>query len=565
MKVVLNGIELKGDYIVLQNTLNIEKQLREQKTCSFNFLKKNRPFPILRKFMPVEIYDENDNIKFRGYINKPKEVRTGVDIQEYNISAVGAEYLTSKRVIARAYENQNVEDIVFDIWENFLQEEGVTVGQIDSGVIIKQESFNYVKANEALKRLADRVNYYFYVSNNKELYFVRKDTFHSPHEVNYENIIGDIEVDRSQDNYRNIQIFTGCKEVTQDITEEITGDGDKRTFTLKYPVAKEPLIEVRRGEGGVYEPQTVGVNGLQDNRQFYWTYNSNTITQDAEEDVLGDCCSVKITYKGLYNIVVRATDFDEVYKKASIDNSSGKIEYVEEANYEGFENALQAGYQLLDRNKQDTVIIKFLTLNEYKVGQLAIANFVEKNIENEEFLITRVNMFMQNKTLFYEVEAAQGPGDESWAEFFVKDKEKSRAMEGQEKSVVQVVYDYNKIWQIEETPNMFSDTLRLPLLLPFRLRIPSSNRIKYLAWLDNNGNELGRKQVVTESITATQVFTRAIIGATEYVGHIAGFKWLGGNATSEANTGFVIAEEVVDLDKTSLEVFQVERIDMKGW
>lgn len=563
MKVYLNGKELTGDYIVLQDTLNIHNRLREQKTCSFNFLKKGRPFPILKKYMPVEVYN-NDTLIFKGYILKPKEVRTGIDIQEYNIQCVGTEHLASKRLIAKGYENRDVGYIVNDIWENFLQEEGITIGKIDGGVLIKQESFNYVKATEALKILADRVDYFHFIDDHKRLYFVRKNTFYSPYTISYRNIIGDVEVDRSQDEYRNIQYLTGCKEVTQDITEEIQGDGNTRTFTLKYPIAKEPTVEVKRGNGSFIQ-QTVGVNGLQDNRQFYWSYNSPTVSQDSEEQILGEDDTFRITYKGLYDIVVKAIDFEEVYKKAEIDGSSGKVEHAEEAKYEGFENALQAGNQMLDRYKKDTVIIRFVTLYEFRVGQLATATFEEKNIINEDFLITKVNMFMRDRTIFYEVEAAQGPGDESWVEFFIKDKEKSKALEGQEKSVVQVIHSYNKVWNEAETPNLFANPLRLPLILPFRLRIPSSTKIKYLAWYGSNGQELGRKQVVTEQISDTEVFTRAVIGANEFSGNIAKFKWIGGNATQEPNTGYVIAKESVNLQKSQLEVFQIERIDTKGW
>ncbi|WP_158234820.1 hypothetical protein, partial [Pseudomonas sp. 2995-1] len=93
------------------------------------------------------------------------------------------------------------------------------------------------------------------------------------------------------------------------------GNGEGRSFTVGYPIAEEPLIEISR-DGGNFEPVSIGLKGLnQGEAEFYWAYQDSVITQEFDDEPIGSNDMLRITYKGLYPLVVRTQRPEEVLKK----------------------------------------------------------------------------------------------------------------------------------------------------------------------------------------------------------------------------------------------------------
>ena len=115
---------------------------------------------------------DDGELLFSGWIDKPiKYSPYGDGVFYHRITCMDNHYLADKRIISRAYQDEAVEDIVQDIFTDFLSGEGITVGQIDTGVTIKEAIFNYITVSDALNALADKVGYYWQISHDRKLYF----------------------------------------------------------------------------------------------------------------------------------------------------------------------------------------------------------------------------------------------------------------------------------------------------------------------------------------------------------------------------------------------------------
>src|SRR5690625_1871786 len=166
----VNGEEVK----ILKNSLNISDVLEERSTCSFTVIDEGGRNHY-KKGQPVEIV-ENGYLIFAGVIDTPREqkVTPGGDLY-HDITAADWHYLADKRIVARAYENTTAGDIVRDLVESYLGEEGVKTYidgsafplpflQVDAediitihdGPIVEEAIFNYVPASQAMDALAEK-------------------------------------------------------------------------------------------------------------------------------------------------------------------------------------------------------------------------------------------------------------------------------------------------------------------------------------------------------------------------------------------------------------------------
>ena len=90
-------------------------------------------------------------------------------------------------------------------------------------------------------------------------------------------------------------------------------------------MAEKPRIFIDDVE---VSPDDIGVNGLDKDRKWYFSYNSNIITHDFSQPEL-TTETLKIQYKGLYPILVVAEDPAEIENRKSIEGGSGIYENIQ--------------------------------------------------------------------------------------------------------------------------------------------------------------------------------------------------------------------------------------------
>jgi hypothetical protein len=247
----------------------------------------------------------------------------------YNIIAVDYNQLADKKLMAASYSSTLAGDIVSAIITAALSDEGITAGTIESGDTISKAVFNYIKATDALDYLKNVTGLNWNIDFNKQLNFFSNASNVSPWTltdlVPHENF----KRTRTRDQYRNKQYLragTGKTSVQTLEKPAPAPDGVSRNFILRFPIAEKPVIYVN---STAVLSANVGVNGLDTGKEWYFTYNSNTVSEDGSEAVLTAGSTLEVTYSGLYPIIAVIDDPAQISARQAIEaGTSGIYESV---------------------------------------------------------------------------------------------------------------------------------------------------------------------------------------------------------------------------------------------
>ena len=123
-------ITIAGDsYTPASNSLRIDNRIEERTVASFAVNDPGSAYTF-RKGQPVEIENGGTRI-FAGVVDSARE--RVIDNQTYKrhmITCVDYHYAADKRLAAKAYEDEQVSEIVIDLWESYLVDEGITAGDV---------------------------------------------------------------------------------------------------------------------------------------------------------------------------------------------------------------------------------------------------------------------------------------------------------------------------------------------------------------------------------------------------------------------------------------------------
>ena len=129
----------------------------------------------------------------------------------------------------------------------------------------------------------------------------------------------------SADLFRSQQVMTNVTGLVTPPPEIKTADGSTTSWTLGYPVYSAPTILVNGS------PATIGVQGIDNNRQFYWQVGSSSISYDSSLPKLPSGTIISITYVGqsTVNDIVNSTPLQ--LAQAAIEGNSGIIAQIQSA------------------------------------------------------------------------------------------------------------------------------------------------------------------------------------------------------------------------------------------
>jgi len=397
-----------------------------------------------------------------------------------------------------------------------------------------------------------------------------------------------VAVEHSASKYRNQQIIKGPLDLTSPQTEIIHGDGEQATFTVGYPIAKVPTVEVDTGSG--FALQTVGIKGIDKDKQWYWNGGDPTITQDSGGTPLGATDRIRITYRGEFPILIVSWNNTAILDRQAVEGiGTGIVEDVRnEPQQSTREAAFQLASQLLEKHSVIGRILRFTTrrgglqpgqllpvyLPEY--GLVAEGAGDESSPEEDyiEMLVESVTIRdVGGSLIFYDIIAVEGPELGSWTKVFEEIVKRGELKVREGVGVGEVVilpYAFEKTWTEEETPNIFREMYPADDLSPSETLFPvfdPVHRVRCLAWY-SNGAELGRKVVTQQTGADTgEIFSLTYLEAGEALGEITSFGWIGGiAATAAAGTGIEVDKQAVPggpAEKTVLEAWQIEKRDYK--
>ncbi len=484
---------------------------------------------------------------------------------------VSGQYLWTRQVFIKTAEADPPRLHSLDI-------EITTLFAIEDGPLMEEVIFHYVPATQALEAIAERTGYWWKIDPYRRLYFAARDTYKFDFQVTEQDLIEAPVVDYGYKQYRNTQYVQGGKDYTVEQTEIQHGDDEKRAFAVGYPISRVPSVYVWRDEDVDWVEQTVGIKGLEDDKQFYWNRGDSIVTQDSGEEVLGEAERVKVVYIGEYSSTVITRSSEQIMERQEIEGvGTGIVEEIErDPGITGRDVAFQLANQLLVKHgKPRRKKLRFKTLTPgITAGRLLPVYLPEYGI-NHDLLVEQVSAdYDDGQHLVYSITAVEGPDVGDWTKFFREILKRGELVvrEGiSEDEVLIDVLDFDKTWQEVDHPNPFYEVYPAEDLDPgFYPAIAPEHKATYLAWLDDSETELGRKFVTD--------YTGAEAGSDELWSlflldpfeanepEMAYLAWYGGiDATAEPGSGFRM--DIHDPEKEKFEdaVWQVEHTSYKGW
>ncbi len=366
-----------------------------------------------------EVYQDLTKI-FAGVIKDIEEYEDSPGRLSYQLAVTNNSALADKRRIGKTYENETAGNIVTDLITEKLVEEGVSAGTIQTGPTISKAIFNYVPISKALDYIKDVTGYVWEINDNLELNFYERSTNVAPWSISDTTKLHNFKRRRTMENYRNVQYVRGGNGRTDTQTDVVPTpkpDGSSRNFVLPYPLAEKPTIKIN---SVVVSADDVGVRGFDTGKKWYFSYDSEIVTQDDGEVVLTDSDTLEITFIGLFPIFVEARSETEITARAAAEGNSGIYEsMVVEKSLDTIDGAAEYTNGLLRKYGEVADRLSFSTYTSgLEPGQLIS---IERSLYgiSDNFLIESVVIEPDGPSrIMYHITALDGAAIGGWENFF---------------------------------------------------------------------------------------------------------------------------------------------------
>jgi hypothetical protein len=551
---------------IRRDSLSIQHRIEERSVASFQIVDEGDGY-YFEYGQEVLIYDFDGLRLFGGLISEAKKTAIKPDwsVVLHDISCTDYQALADRRVFLEAYEEATGAEIVYDILA-VLAEDGVRDGNIQLGGDLENLSFNRVMCSEALDKVAELCGYTWFIDEFKRLYFIARGTYPAAWDIVDGSKIrrGQLDIINGNPEYRNIQYVQGGQALTSTQTESFVGDGTARSFTLRYPPAKQPVITLNGNS------QTIGIKGVNTSGfDFYWSKGDLVIAQDSAGTILQPTDVLTIQYIGTYRLIAKASQYAEITRqKIAQGFGSGKIENVtKDAAVQSQDSAIaMARAKLLHYAIIGTKIRYETFYNGLAAGVIQNVDYAAAGLVDKEMLITSIDIGSEKNKIIYRVEACTGPVEDSWEKIFCRlaDETKRQSAESLgEADVIQGLEEFSKIWYSTDHPNPFLsvDSSGTPADIDFPC-LTDADKLSYCV-LYTGGVEFFRKPITSQTIGAAQIDTICLVLAEEAnnvpISHVG--LWGGDACSSTAGTGIEMEKHEFVTEKSSLESLQLNFTD----
>jgi hypothetical protein len=312
-----------------------------------------------------------------------------------------------------------------------------TLYPTESVGIVPEATFVYCTVAQAFDALvtaasANGVPYYWMIDQNKALWFapytaVVNSTVIDGTQIDDGRLTGHRPtVTRANPTYRNTQYLLGGVAQTVTQTNIRVGDGNTTAFTMDYDLATVPTVSTNLNGAG-YVTKTVGIQGVDTGKDWYWNKGSKLITQDSGGTKLrGPTGAIidllKVVYVGQYPTVIIDQNNAQISYEQSLDGTTGIVEEAEtDSTISSIPNGLAKTSALLTRYAAQGTIFEGMTRQTgYAPGQYVTVNLPDHQLFSVQMLIEDVSASDQidGLNIWYLIKAVMGPYDQTWQDFF---------------------------------------------------------------------------------------------------------------------------------------------------
>jgi hypothetical protein len=221
------------------------------------------------------------------------------------------------------------------------------------------------------------------------------------------------------DLYRNRQNITNCIDLVTVSGEQKIADGTATSWQMAYPLYSAPTIAVQ----GV--TKTVGVQGVDSGKDFYWQAASNGISQDSAATKIPSGYLLQFGYIGQFTRTVTVNNLSEQAARLAIEGGTGIVEATEDGKGMLASNATVYANGLLAKhgNNNTCEFIGSTQRSGLVPGQLLSVFVSEHSLNNAQLLIVKVTTIGQQQldgsVLYeYQIDATSGPNISKWSDVF---------------------------------------------------------------------------------------------------------------------------------------------------
>jgi len=417
-------VQIDGSSVYIKRgSFRAEDKINSKGLCQFTVLDPYNNLD-LDKGQPVTVNDDTTHI-FSGYIWTADGSKLAVNSTQYRVKCVDMTYLASKRIIA--YVNRDIQagQVVKDIVDNILTDEGVTytTDSVKDGPQLSEAAFNYVSCERALDAVAEHAgSYWWKIDKDKVIHFKPRTEQSAPYNIQSRyDILEEPKTRFGNPKYRNRQYVQGRS--TTDLQTAIReGDGNKNAFTVSFPLAEAPTIYVDRGSG--YVEESVGIKGIDSGYDWYWSKNDSVIAQDESGTILSSGEFIKIEYVGIWTVIAVAEELQEIGRQKEVEgDTTGVVEKMEKkSGFVGSDTAEEIANSKVEKYAQQSVKFEYRTTEfGLESGMLQMIRLTDYNIDDEMLITnvtTRRNITGSDDFTYYEIEAVKGAQYSSWGDYF---------------------------------------------------------------------------------------------------------------------------------------------------
>lgn len=393
-------------------SLSAQMALGGRTTCSFSVRPNVAPSWVPVVGEPVVITRDTVTL-YSGYVWSVNSRRLkGIDYTEADVVCVDNGYIADRRFAGeRKWANVPSGDIATDIATLDLDSEGVGTTYVTDGPTIETfEVMGYPTAAEALTALAELSQMMWYIDENKELRWFSSSTlgYTAPFNVTADNIVS-ISKFESLEEYAN-DIIVKLPQTLLDIAIETfdtyhanyAPDGSRKQFGLLYPVGAAPtVVEIDNSiSPSVFTSKTVGIQGVDTGKDWYWSQGSNWITQDGAGTPLPATTALEVTYQGIGASVVGETNLSEMSTRAAIEGGTGKhSRSFDQTKLLTRAQAAESATALLDTFDELPIVIEYETTTFHEpnadlirpgMRQSVFVSGIDSDSPTQEFIVRSV-------------------------------------------------------------------------------------------------------------------------------------------------------------------------------
>lgn len=367
------------------------------------------------------------SLLFNGTIDRvTRKELWGTTAEAYELECVDYSQVLDRRLVAATYETpgQLAGDIVADIVAD-LASEGLTAGTIEDGVTVTKAIFPYIPASQAIQELADLSGMVWSVDAYRRVHFSIREVSPSTFAMtDSAKPFKGLQVEVNRASLKNRIYLKAGKSKTDELTELFNGDGKRKTYTVGFPFAAVPTVEVETGGG--YVAKTVGIRGVDTGKDYYWQKDNNQLTQDSGGTALSSGHTLRVVYYGLFPLRLEGTEDGSVAERAALEGGTGYYEAVEEdARIEERDMAVEKMRQLLRRFSYPPTVVSFQTFEEnLTAGQTFEVNLTEEGLAGNYLALRAEHVFKweagPDGQVVTSVTATDGEYTDNWLGFYRK-------------------------------------------------------------------------------------------------------------------------------------------------